>query len=240
MALVDVAGLQDLQRGDELCAGELGAPLVGIGQGRQRADDVAHHLVVLQDLAIVRFHRPDGEQDVAVDAVTALDAVEPRLVLARHLAADCHRVLMHAIVEIVPDRGREFGLEAGLLDHFRVWLGDPPEGPIVGAAGNAALGGDRAEARHPLAKSLIGRGRCTHRADQQSETGRRRDDGTPERLDVGNPHGILLKRQTFAHSLTEPVRNEFTMGGFGIINRTGPGHFPGELRMLLQYSSIPA
>src|SRR5690606_3994196 len=37
VALVDVAALQDLQGGDELGAGELGALLVGIGQRRQRA-----------------------------------------------------------------------------------------------------------------------------------------------------------------------------------------------------------
>ncbi len=105
MAFVDVAALQDLQRGDQLRAGEFGAALVGIGERRQRAHDIAHHVVALEDLAVVRFHRPDGEQDVAVDAVARFDLVQPGLVFARHGAADRDRLVMHAVVEIVPDRG---------------------------------------------------------------------------------------------------------------------------------------
>ncbi len=115
-----VAALQDLQRRDQLRAGELGALLVGIGERRQRAHHIAHHLVVLEDFAVVRFHRPDGEHDVAVDAVARFDLIEGLLVLPRHGAADLDRVLMHAVIEIVPHRGSEFRLVACLFQHFRV------------------------------------------------------------------------------------------------------------------------
>ena len=68
-----------------------------------------------------------------------LDPVEPRLVLARHGAADGDRLLLHAVVEIVPDRRLEFRLVAGLFQHFRIDVGDAAEGAVVGRSGNAAL-----------------------------------------------------------------------------------------------------
>ena len=173
MALVDVARLQDLQRGDQLGARELGAALVGIGERRQRTDDVAHDLVVLEDLAVVRLHRPDGEHDVAVDAVASLDFVEPWLVLLRHGAANRDRLLMHPVVEIVPDRSGEFGLVACLLDDLRVGLGDAAKCAVVSRFGDAALRGGRAEACDPPLETGIGIGRSGRNQDRQRQAGRR-------------------------------------------------------------------
>ncbi len=107
---VDVAVLQDLQRGDELGARIFGARRIGIGERGQRAHDVAHLGVVLEHLAVIRLHRPDRQQDGAVDAEALLDAVEPGLPLARHLLAGADRALVDAVVEILPGRVVELGL----------------------------------------------------------------------------------------------------------------------------------
>ena len=82
MAGVDVARLQDAQRGDELLLGEAAAAAV-VGEGGEALDHRDRAAVV----AVVRLHAPDRQHRLPVDAVAGLDrgegVVELRPLLAR-------------------------------------------------------------------------------------------------------------------------------------------------------------
>ena len=174
MAFVDVAALEDLERRHELRAGELGPALVGIGERRQRAHDVAHHLVVLQNLAVVRFHRPDRQQDMAVHAEPAFDPIEPGLPLTCHLPADSDGILLDAVVEVVPDRRGELGLVACFLENLRIGSGHAAKGAIERFTRDAVAGGHAAEARHPLLETGVGGGRLGREDRRNTDEAERR------------------------------------------------------------------
>src|SRR5690606_6782454 len=171
MAFVYVARLQDLECRNQLRAGKFRALLVGVTQGGQRAHDIAHHVVPLEDLTVVGFHRPDGKKDVAVNAVALLDAIEPRLPLARHCASGGNRFLVSAIIEIVPDRRLELGLMTGLLQDFVVNVRDVAESPVVHGARNAVLHGDRAETGNPVAEARVSKSGLGRHQQRQRQAG---------------------------------------------------------------------
>ena len=88
MAAVNIAGLENLHCSNQLCAAIFGATLVCIGKRCQRTDGIAHNVITLENFAVIAFHRPDGEQDIAIDRETLFDALEPRTPFARHVLAD--------------------------------------------------------------------------------------------------------------------------------------------------------
>ena len=67
----DIAMLQDLERRDELLAGE-GRLGLGISERRQRPDHI--HVAGLR--AVIRLDPPNGDEDGAVDAVALLQLIE--------------------------------------------------------------------------------------------------------------------------------------------------------------------
>jgi hypothetical protein len=80
---------------------------------------------------------------------------------------------MHAIVEIVPHRSREFGLVARLFQHFRVDAVNAAEGAVVGRARYPAFGRRLAEAGDPAFESCLGkRGREKHAKPKHSRRSR--------------------------------------------------------------------
>jgi hypothetical protein len=208
VAFVDVAAFKDLQRRDQLRARELGAPLVGISERGQRAHDVAHHLVVLEDFAVVRFHRPDGQHDVTVDAEARLDAVERRLVFPGHGAADLDRVLVHAVVEIIPHRGGEFRLEAGFFQHFGIDVGDAAESAVVGRARYAAFGRRLAEDRYPALEPGIRERRRQQHAEAEHGRCRGADQAPDANIET---HLFPPSKDQEDDSSLMPVMNWFTM-----------------------------
>ncbi|MCY1442602.1 hypothetical protein D9M71_589770 [compost metagenome] len=157
---LDVAMLDDLQRGDQLVLGELRAAAF-IGQGGQRADD---RLVALE-LAEVAFHAPHRDQHLAVDAIALLDAGQQFGVLLQQLLAVTHTQGRQGAFEVLPHRAGELRLAAVGLDHVHVG-GDAEEGAVEGVRRNTGLQGLLAEAGLPLREGLqrldfsAGVGRC--------------------------------------------------------------------------------
>ncbi len=155
MAAVDIPGLENLHCGNELRAAVLGAALVRIGKRCQRTHCIPHDVVALEDFAVITFHRPDRKQDIAVNRETLLDALEPRTPFAGHALANGDRLLVHAIVDVVPDRLGKFRLIARLLQHHRVRRIHAAKCAVERGRRNTCLYGDRTEARDPLAKLRI-------------------------------------------------------------------------------------
>src|SRR5690606_38445147 len=153
---VDIARLQNLECGKQLRARKLGAPRIGIGQRRQRARHAAHHALILQRLAIARFHRPDRQQDVAADAVLAFNTVKPRPELGSHLPTGGDGVFVHTVIEIFPWFSTEFRLVPCLLEHFWIRRCYPAERAVIRCSGNSILKCDLAKFGDPTLKARIG------------------------------------------------------------------------------------
>ena len=102
---VDVAGLQDAQRGDQLLLGPVAAATL-VGQ-RREALDHRHRAAVA---AVIRLHAPDRQHHVAVDTVGSLDRRQRRGELLPFRAAGLDAGRRGGAVEIFPDRLGEFGL----------------------------------------------------------------------------------------------------------------------------------
>ncbi|MNY08940.1 hypothetical protein D3C86_1418240 [compost metagenome] len=132
-----------------------------------------------ENRAVIRFHRPDGENDVLVDIEVTLDPVEGRRVLHLHFAADPHRVRIDAGIEIIPDLRGEFRLEGGLAQRIRIRLADTGKGLLIGRLANAFFRGCCVELVDPLSEPRIcvsrnGRQRdcqtCNHHAAEFADT----------------------------------------------------------------------
>src|SRR5690606_38793619 len=108
----------------------LGTALISIGQRGKRTDRVHHDIVTLENLTVIAFHRPDGQQDIAVNRKALFDALEPWPPFFCHALADSHGMLIHAVVDIVPDRLVELRLKARFAQYFRIGRIDTSEGAV--------------------------------------------------------------------------------------------------------------
>ena len=132
MPAIDIAGLENLHRGDQLRAPILGPLRIGIGQRRERTNRIAHHVVAFENLAVIAFHRPDGQQNIPVNREALFNALQPRAPFARHVLADAGGILVHTVVDVVPDRLGEFRLITGLLQHDRIRCVDTAKRAVEG------------------------------------------------------------------------------------------------------------
>ena len=89
-----------------------------------------------------QFDPPDGGQDVAVDAIGYFNGVERRAVLRDRNTAGGDAIIVHEVVEIVPDRFLEFGLAVQKLHDLEIGR-EPARRRVEGAPGDAALRGVR-------------------------------------------------------------------------------------------------
>lgn len=151
-------GLNDLQRADQLLAGESGPPLVKIGKCCQRLRHVLQRAGLLQCLAVAGLHGPDGKDDVAADTEALLDHVEKPLVLLRQATAVGDGLLVDAVVHVVPRIVAELGLEAGRADHVMIGLGHAGEDRTIGLPADAVGGGRLLEVGDPALKAGIRQG----------------------------------------------------------------------------------
>ena len=144
-----------------------------------------------EDLAVIRFHRPDGQQNRRVDAEVAFDGGQCPGVLGGHLASLGNGVGIDARIEVVPDLGGEFGLVAGFFEHHWIRRGHAPKCCLVGRAGNAGFRGGAVKARDPLLKACIGL--CRQRG---KNTGKEAKTGGANKFPGCSDHvpSILLSR----------------------------------------------
>ena len=131
---VDMALLQDHERGEEFVAEEVAAVLL-VGERRERADDV----LAAGERAEVGLHAPDAEDDGALDAVAALDRGEGRGPAGwpPPRPARC-AVARDGAVHVLPDRLHELGLLVRELDDLGIGR-HARERALEGGAGHAAL-----------------------------------------------------------------------------------------------------
>ena len=114
LILADLSGLKDFECGNQLLPGIFGAPAIRIGKGRKRAGHIVQAFGIVEDVAVTRFHRPDGQYDRAVHAEPAFYLGKHAVVAPRHLLACLHRREMDARIDIAPHILFELGLEACL------------------------------------------------------------------------------------------------------------------------------
>ena len=122
---LDDAGFQNLEGGDQLLVA-IGLAAAGIGQRCQRSHDTHRAL----ELAEVRLHAPDAEQDVAVDTILGLDGGEQLGVVLGLLLAGVDARRGHRLDKIIRGGGSEFRLVLGELQHHGIGFGDAGEGGI--------------------------------------------------------------------------------------------------------------
>ena len=163
----DIAALHDLERRDQLLAGEARLGVV-ISERRQRPDHI--HVAWLR--AVIRLHPPNGDDDGAVDAVALLQHVEQRLVLLELLLAGGDALFGDDAVDIFADRLHVFRLEIRGLDHLGVRR-HALEGAVVGLPLYAGGPRHRPESLDPLSEGLRGR-RLLRKGQQRRAQARQR------------------------------------------------------------------
>jgi len=148
---VDVAVLEDSQRGEQLAARPLLAPAFE-AQCRQRIDggDVA---VVA---AVVALDAPDCDHDAGRHAVARRRSVGFAAKLQQLALALRDALGRHRAVEIVPDRAGELGLGTIQFDDSRQVV-DVVERGAQRWLVNACGAGSGAKAHDPARKTLLGR-----------------------------------------------------------------------------------
>ena len=102
---LDVAAREDFQRREKFLT-EVIAAAADAGERRGRAQ----HCAVAALGAVVRFHAPDGGDNVPIDAVGALHRREHRSILRQQLAPARDALIAHQEIEIVPGRFVELRL----------------------------------------------------------------------------------------------------------------------------------
>src|SRR5262249_47774753 len=105
MLRAHVTAREDLERGEKLLA-EIILAAADAGERRRPTD----HRAVADLIAVVRFHAPDRDDKVTVDAISLLDRIEGRAMSCQDGAAVLDAILIHQNIEIIPDRFRELGL----------------------------------------------------------------------------------------------------------------------------------
>ncbi len=129
--VADVAGLQQLQGGEELALEErLAAPVAG--QGRQRGQQ----RTLAEDPPVVAFHAPHRHHRVLVHAVARGHLVEQLVVLGEHRLAIADPLLVHQTGQVVPQRGGELRLRVEQVEHAEVGLQAAGEA-LITVGGNA-------------------------------------------------------------------------------------------------------
>ncbi|MDT4831565.1 hypothetical protein FQZ97_650800 [compost metagenome] len=163
--------LENLQRGDQLAAGELRAAAF-VGQGRQRTDDVP----VAHVGAEVAFHSPDRHHRFGVDRVAGVDLVQSGRVLCQLALAVAHPQRRNRALQVLPHRADEFGLAAVGFDHCRVG-GNPAECLVKSTGADTAGQRVLAEAIAPGLEAFSGlcrdrRCRCLRSRFRERDGGR--------------------------------------------------------------------
>ena len=133
---------------------------------------------------------------------------------------------MHPVVEVVPHRRGEFGLIAGLFQHFRIDAVDTAEGAVVCGARDAVVGGCLAETRHPALETGIGKGRRRENGDPEANGRGGCDAGKSTDAQVQTHHFLLRKCQEADSSPTRVI-NQFTIPGCvneNAVSATPAGH----------------
>ena len=116
MAGIDVAVLNDLQRGEELGPEIARAPMAAAGEGRERL----HHRAGAKAAAIIGFDAPDRRDRRRVDAETALRERERLAIAGHHGLPVANAFVIDEPGEVVPDRRLEFRLDLRHGEHVGV------------------------------------------------------------------------------------------------------------------------
>ena len=157
MLSVRISALKNLQCRDDLptCKLSLSART---RQGHQRLDNVLIALVG----AVVRFHAPDREDDVLVDAVFGFDRIEKRPIFDELLLAHRQPLRRDGPLDILAHGLLIFRLILGRLDHLFIER-DPCCGLLERIPADTGPLSGRPEALHAgLEPVREGRGRDGH------------------------------------------------------------------------------
>ena len=149
---VRIAMLKNLQGRDDLPTREFGLS-TRTSERHQGLDDV--HVALVG--AVVRFHAPDRQNNVLVDAISGFDLIQKRPVFNELLLAHGEAFRRNGAVYIFAHRLLVFGLKLGGLDHLIVER-DARRGPLEGVPAHASPFGCRPEALYTGVKPVrIGR-----------------------------------------------------------------------------------
>ena len=147
-----IAAGENFHRGEKFLA-EVFAAAADAGERCGRAQ----HRAVAALGAVIRFHTPDGGDDVPIDSVGALHRREHRSILGQQLAAARDALVADQEIEIVP--GRFVELRLGVEQIHNAQVGRQPCGQLLERfAADAAPFGQRLHAGDAIAE--VGGGRA--------------------------------------------------------------------------------
>ena len=168
--------IDDLERVDQFGFPIAAAARLAEGEGGECRDDRPHVFRIVDDIAERRFHAPQAEQHIAVDAVVALEARQQPGIFLGALLAGGDAPVRAAAVDVLPHLLGEFGLAALQLIDRGVRF-HAPHDAVIGRFRHAALHRLTAKTRHPLLERGAlreGSAVCHDRCGQREGTAQQR------------------------------------------------------------------